>query len=70
MFVEIKNKENLIRELGSKALLNTNSDEINRYHQQRKLLEKNRNISEKMETLENRMDKIEDLLEKILDRIK
>lgn len=70
-YVEIKNTE-FIRDMNSKAVINTDVDGLRRYHQERKrLLEQKklqRTSEEKIEKLEKDIEEIKSLLYKILSK--
>lgn len=56
MFAKVKDHDNLIRDMNSKAILNTDRLALQEYHQKRELIKKE--LSEKKESKE-RLDKIE-----------
>jgi hypothetical protein len=73
MYVNIKDNKNLVRDIESTALLNTNIEELRAYYAEVEV--KNKEIQEK-QNLENKVDKLEqdvseikDLLRQLVTRI-
>ena len=73
MYVQIKDNKNLVRDIESTALLNTNIEELRAYYAEVEV--KNKEIQEK-QNLENKVDKLEqdvseikNLLRQIVTRI-
>ena len=57
MFVQIKDKENLVRDVNSKAILNIDEEELRSYYARRELALKQK---EEKENLENKVNKLEE----------
>jgi hypothetical protein len=57
MFVQIKDKENLIRDVNSKAILNVDEEELKNYYARRELALKQK---EEKENLESKVNKLEE----------
>jgi hypothetical protein len=72
MFVKVKDHENLVRDMNSKAILNTDKLALQEYYQKRELAKKE--LSEKTESkqrldkIENEMSEIKDLLRELIGR--
>lgn len=72
MFVKVKDHENLVRDMNSKAILNTDKLALQDYYQKRELAKKE--LSEKTESkqrldkIENEMSEIKDLLRELIGR--
>lgn len=70
-FVEIKNTE-FIRDMNSKAVINTDVDGLRRYQQERKkILEQKKHLKsseQRIDKLEKDIDEIKNLLYKILSK--
>ena len=72
MFAKVKDHENLVRDMNSKAILNTDKLALQEYYQKRELVKKE--LSEKTESkqrldkIENEMSEIKDLLREIIGR--
>ena len=72
MFAKVKDHDNLVRDMQSKAVLNTDKAGLNNYLQKRELAKKE--MSEKMETkqrlakIENDMAEIKNLLTQLVGR--
>lgn len=65
--VSIEGQSNLQRDLHSKALLNTNKNELSRYMQQKSILDRNKNLAEEVAVLQQDMNEIKQLLRTLLD---
>ena len=72
MFVQIKDKENLVRDTDSRALLNTNVSEFEAYYAERDLkikeMQAKQALENKVTKLEEDMSEIKDMLRQILTR--
>lgn len=72
MFAKVKDHENLVRDMNSKAILNTDRLALQEYYQKRELAKKE--LSEKTESkqrldkIENEMSEIKDLLRELIGR--
>jgi hypothetical protein len=72
MFAKVKDHENLVRDMNSKAILNTDKLALQEYYQKRELAKKE--LSEKTESkqrldkIENEMSEIKDLLRELIGR--
>jgi len=72
MFAKVKDHENLVRDMNSKAILNTDKLALQEYYQKRDLAKKE--LSEKVESkqrldkIENEMSEIKDLLRELIGR--
>lgn len=72
MFAKVKDHENLVRDMNSKAILNTDKLALQEYYQKRDLAKKE--LSEKTESkqrldkIENEMSEIKDLLREFIGR--
>lgn len=72
MYVQIKENKDLIRDLDSRALLNTNRNELEAYYAERDLKIKELNekqaLESKVNKLEQDMSEIKDLLHQLVTR--
>ena len=72
MFAKVKDHENLVRDMNSKAILNTDKLALQEYYQKREQAKKE--LSEKTESkqrldkIENEMSEIKDLLRELIGR--
>ena len=72
MFANVKDHENLVRDMNSKAILNTDKLALQEYYQKRELIKKE--LSEKTESkqrldkIENEMSEIKDLLRELIGK--
>jgi len=72
MFAKVKDHENLVRDMNSKAILNTDKLALQEYYQKRELIKKE--LSEKTESkqrldkIENEMSEIKDLLRELIGK--
>ena len=72
MFAKVKDHENLVRDMNSKAILNTDRLALQDYYQKREQAKKE--LSEKTESkqrldkIENEMSEIKDLLRELIGR--
>ena len=72
MFAKVKDHDNLVRDMNSKAILNTDKLALQEYYQKRELAKKE--LSEKTESkqrldkIENEMSEIKDLLRELIGR--
>ena len=72
MFAKVKDHENLVRDMNSKAILNTDKLALQEYYQKRELAKKE--LSEKTESkqrldkIENEMSEIKDLLRELIGK--
>jgi hypothetical protein len=72
MFAKVKDHENLVRDMNSKAILNTDKLALQEYYQKRELAKKE--LSEKTESkqrldkIENEMSEIKNLLRELIGR--
>ena len=72
MFAKVKDHDNLVRDMNSKAILNTDRLALQEYYQKRELAKKE--LSEKTESkqrldkIENEMSEIKDLLRELIGR--
>jgi hypothetical protein len=72
MFAKVKDHENLVRDMNSKAILNTDKLALQEYYQKRELAKKE--LTEKTESkqrldkIENEMSEIKDLLRELIGR--
>ncbi len=67
-FLKVKDNPDLIRARNSKAVLNTNQVELNKYKQIRDEKLKIRSLLERQETIESDMLEIKSLLKQLLER--
>ena len=72
MFVQIKDKQNLVRDTDSRALLNTDVSEFEAYYAERDLkikeMQAKQALENKVTKLEEDMSEIKDMLRQILTR--
>ena len=72
MFAKVKDHDNLVRDMNSKAILNTDKLALQEYYQKRELIKKE--LSEKTESkqrldkIENEMSEIKDLLRELIGK--
>ena len=72
MFAKVKDHDNLVRDMNSKAILNTDKLALQEYYQKRDLAKKE--LSEKKESkqrldkIENEMSEIKDLLRELIGK--
>ena len=72
MFAKVKDHDNLVRDMNSKAILNTDKLALQEYYQKRELVKKE--LAEKIESkqrldkIENEMSEIKDLLRELIGR--
>jgi len=72
MFAKVKDHENLVRDMNSKAILNIDKLALQEYHQKRELVKKE--LAEKIESkqrldkIENEMSEIKDLLRELIGK--
>ena len=72
MFAKVKDHDNLVRDMNSKAILNTDRLALQEYYQKRELAKKE--LSEKTESkqrldkIENEMSEIKDLLRELIGK--
>jgi hypothetical protein len=72
MFAKVKDHDNLVRDMNSKAILNTDRLALQEYMQKRELAKKE--LSEKIEAkqrlnkIENEMSEIKDLLRELISK--
>ena len=72
MFAKVKDHENLVRDMNSKAILNIDRLALQEYYQKRELAKKE--LSEKTESkqrldkIENEMSEIKDLLRELIGK--
>ena len=72
MFAKVKDHDNLVRDMNSKAILNTDKLALQEYYQKRDLAKKE--LSEKNESkqrldkIENEMSEIKDLLRELIGK--
>ena len=72
MFAKVKDHDNLVRDMNSKAILNTDKLALQEYYQKRELAKKE--LSEKNESkqrldkIENEMSEIKDLLRELIGK--
>ena len=72
MFAKVKDHDNLVRDMNSKAILNTDKLALQEYYQKRDLAKKE--LSEKTESkqrldkIENEMSEIKDLLRELIGK--
>lgn len=73
MFVKIKEKQNYVRDTHSRALLNTDHEELKTYYAERdkkiKELQEKKALEEKVNKLEEDMSEIKDLLRQLVTRM-
>ena len=67
MFAKVKDHENLVRDMNSKAILNTDRLALQEYYQKRELAKKE--LSEKTES-KQRLDKIENEMSEIKELLR
>jgi hypothetical protein len=67
-FLKVKDNPDLVRARNSKAVLNTNQVELNKYKQIRDEKLKMRSLLERQETIESDMLEIKSLLKQLLER--
>jgi hypothetical protein len=72
MFVQIKDNQNLIRDTESRAILNTNIEELKTYYAEREIkikeMQEKQALESKVNKLEEDMSEIKDMLRQILTR--
>jgi hypothetical protein len=72
MFVQIKDNKNLIRDTESRAILNTDVEELKTYYAEREIkikeLQEKQALESKVNKLEEDMSEIKDMLRQILTR--
>jgi hypothetical protein len=72
MFVQIKDNKNLIRDTESRAILNTNIEELKTYYAEREIkikeMQEKQALESKVNKLEEDMSEIKDMLRQILTR--
>ncbi len=72
MFVQIKDKKNLVRDTTSRALMNTDREEFEAYYAERdqkiKELQEKQSLENKVNKLEDDMSEIKDLLRQLVTR--
>ena len=72
MFAKVKDHDNLVRDMNSKAILNTDKLALQEYYQKRELVKKE--LAEKIESkqrldkIENEMSEIKDLLRELIGK--
>ena len=72
MFAKVKDHDNLVRDMNSKAILNTDRLALQEYYQKRELAKKE--LAEKIESkqrldkIENEMSEIKDLLRELIGK--
>jgi hypothetical protein len=69
-YVKIKDSPSLIRDLHSKAILETNMNAVQRYEQQRKLFDERNNQKEEIINLKEEVSEIKQMLKIIIDSLK
>jgi hypothetical protein len=72
MFAKVKDHENLVRDMNSKAILNTDKLALQEYYKKRELakkelVEKNES-KQRLDKIENEMSEIKDLLRELVGR--
>lgn len=72
MFVQIKDKKNLVRDTTSRVLMNTDREEFEAYYAERdqkiKELQEKQTLENKVNKLEEDMSEIKDLLRQLVTR--
>lgn len=68
-FVKINDSNSLIRDLHSKAILETNNQALIRYQQQQKLFEQRNKQLTEIDTLKQEVSDIKDILKIILEKL-
>jgi hypothetical protein len=72
MSVQIKDNKNLIRDTESRAILNTNIEELKTYYTEREIkikeMQEKQALESKVNKLEEDMSEIKDMLRQILTR--
>ncbi len=68
-FLKVKDNPDLVRARNSKAVLNTNQTELNKYKQIRDEKFRMRSLLERQETIESDMLEIKSLLKQLLERL-
>ena len=72
MFVKIKDNKNLVRDTESRAILNTNIEELKTYYAEREIkikeMQEKQALESKVNKLEEDMSEIKDMLRQILTR--
>lgn len=73
MYVNIKDNKNLVRDIESTALLNTNIEELRAYYAEvevkNKEMQEKQNLENKVDKLEQDVSEIKDLLRQLVTRI-
>lgn len=64
--VPIDGQQNLVRDVGSKAILNNNTKELAKYQEQTRILNQNKNVASRVDKLEDDISKIKTMLELLL----
>ena len=67
-FARVKNSQNLIRDLDSKAILNTDLHALNKYKEERDFKMKLNRMVEEHEQVKNELSEIKSLLLKVLEQ--
>lgn len=67
--IKIEKSQNIIRDLNSKALMNTDINALDTYKKQVSLLKSNSDISNKINKLEEEVGDLKNLLNLILEKI-
>jgi hypothetical protein len=72
MFAKVKDHENLVRDMNSKAILNTDKLALQEYYKKRELAKKElaeKNESkQRLDKIENEMSEIKDLLRELIGK--
>lgn len=67
-FLKVVNEPDLIRETDSKAILNTNAKELNKYKQEREERMKMKKLLEESEVMKSDITEIKSLLRELLGK--
>lgn len=70
LFIPMKDGKNLLRDMASKAILNTDTDKINDYKLKTKLIQKAKQDTERINKLEQDVSEIKTLLLNLIEKLK
>lgn len=68
--IKIEGEKSLVRELHSKAILNTDRNEVSKYNRQKMHMEKNTSMAKDVEVLKQDIQEIKELLMSFIKEIK
>lgn len=67
-YLKVKEHKNLVRDSNSKAIINKDSEALNKYREERELRLKLSNIANEYDTLKNEVSDMKDMLKTLLER--